>query len=284
MPSRERPGEGSRGRAASIVVPFPRRRRADPVELARLVPSGRAILFAFGLLAAALACWWLARQSSFFDIREVEVAGAPPHVARQVERVLHRDLGSSLLELDAARVRSRLLELPTVRAVSLDRAFPSTLRVAVVPERPVAVIRQGAEAWVVSSRGRVMASVGRRARARLPRIWVVRAVRLEVGRLVEGDARAAVAAVAPVAAKRLPGRVATARARPGELTLVLRSGLELRLGEASDVSLKLRVLARVLPLLEDGTAYVDVAIPERPVSGTDLNSQVEVDSTTSSPT
>jgi cell division protein FtsQ len=284
MPSRERPGEGSRGRAASIVVPFPRRRRADPVELARLVPSGRAIVLAFGLLAAALACWWLARESSFFDVRRVQVAGAPPHVARQVERVLHDHVGTSLLELDTGRARSRLLALPTVRSVTLDRAFPNTLRVAIVPERPVAVIRQGAEAWVVSARGRVMSRVDRRARGRLPRIWVARAVRLEVGRPVQGDARAAVVAVAPIAAERLPGRVARARARPGELTLVLRSGLELRLGEPSNVRLKLRVLARVLPLLEDGTAYVDVAIPERPVSGISLNSQVEVENSTSTTT
>jgi len=37
------------------------------------------------------------------------------------------------------------------------------------------------------------------------------------------------------------------------------------------------VAARVIPLLDDGTAYLDVAVPERPVSGS-LNSQVEVDS------
>jgi cell division protein FtsQ len=281
MPSMERPGEGSRGRAASTVVQFPRRRNAGSFELAQLLPSGRAIVLAFALFATALACWWLARESSFFDVREVEVAGAPPQVARQVERALRDDAGTSLLELDAARVRRRLLALPTVRSVSLDRAFPNTLRVAVVPERPVAVIRQGADAWLVSARGRVMSKVGRHARPRLPRIWAARALRIEVGRVVEGDARAAVAAVAPIAARRLPGQVARARARPGELTLVLRSGIELRLGEPRDLRLKLRVLARVLPLVDEGTAYVDVAIPERPVAGTDLNSQVEVETTTS---
>ena len=248
------------------------------------MPSGRAILLAFGLLVGALACWWLARESSLFDVRKIEVAGARPQVARQVERALRRDVGTSLLELDTARVRSRLLSLPTVRAVSLDRAFPNTLRVAVVAERPVGVIRQGADAWLVSARGRVMSRVDRRARGRLPRIWVARAVRVEVGEVVQGDARAAVAAVAPIAAERLPGRVARARARPGELTLVLRSGLELRLGEPSDVRLKLRVLARVLPLVDDATAYVDVGIPERPVAGTDLNSQVEVETSGSTTT
>jgi cell division protein FtsQ len=261
-------------------VPFPGRRPNDPLELGRLVPSGGALLLAFAVLTAGVAGWWLARHSSFFDVRHVEVTGAPPHVARQVERVLRPDVGTSLLDLDASRVRGRLLALPTVRSVRLDRAFPNTLRVAVVPERPVAVLRQGAAAWLVSARGRVLRSMERRARRGLPRIWLGRAIRVETGRMVEGDARAAVAAAA-IAGRRLPARVATARARPDELTLVLRSGVELRLGEPSDVRLKLRVLARVLPLVEAGTAYVDVSLPERPVAGFDLNSQVEPETSTS---
>jgi hypothetical protein len=53
-----------------------------------------------------------------------------------------------------------------------------------------------------------------------------------------------------------------------------------RLGDASNVALKLAVAARVIPLLDTGTGYLDVSVPERPVSGT-LNSQVEGESTTS---
>ena len=64
-----------------------------------------------------------------------------------------------------------------------------------------------------------------------------------------------------------------------ELTLRLRSGLEMRLGEPVDVALKLAVAARVIPLLDADTTYLDVAVPERPVAGT-LNSQVEVEGST----
>jgi len=46
------------------------------------------------------------------------------------------------------------------------------------------------------------------------------------------------------------------------------------------VPLKLAVAARVIPLLDPGTAYLDVAVPERPVAGS-LNSQVQVQGTTS---
>jgi hypothetical protein len=49
---------------------------------------------------------------------------------------------------------------------------------------------------------------------------------------------------------------------------VLRSGLQLRLGDARDLGLKLAVARRIfaLPgLTVDG--YVDVSVPERPVAG-----------------
>ena len=62
------------------------------------------------------------------------------------------------------------------------------------------------------------------------------------------------------------------------LTLVLRDQFEVRLGTASELPLKLEVARRVLEAIRSvGTpaSYVDVAVPERPVAGTTLNSQVE---------
>jgi len=55
---------------------------------------------------------------------------------------------------------------------------------------------------------------------------------------------------------------------------VLRSGLELRLGDASDLKLKLAIARRVLAAVGGGRgSYVDVSVPERPVAST--NPQVE---------
>ena len=66
------------------------------------------------------------------------------------------------------------------------------------------------------------------------------------------------------------------RATDKELTLVLRSGLELRLGDAGDLRLKLAVARRILLLqgAETSADYLDVTVPERPVVG-GLNTQVE---------
>jgi hypothetical protein len=62
------------------------------------------------------------------------------------------------------------------------------------------------------------------------------------------------------------------------LTLVLRDRFEIRLGNADELGLKLEVARRVLAAIRatgSPATYVDVAVPERPVAGTTLDSQVE---------
>jgi len=274
---RERP----RARTASVVVPFPRIDPGDRLELGRLVPSGRVLLLAFGALAGVLAVLLLARETSVFGVDSIEVTGASPGVARQVERTLGDRKGDSLVGLDLDAARADVLALSTVAGVSFDRGFPHTLRVTVDPERPVAVARQGADSYVLSERGRVIARVDRHAKPGLARMWVAKDVTLEKGAIVDGDLRVAVEAVTPLAGTHFPGRVVSLTTANDQLTLRLRTGLELRLGDIRDVNLKLAVAARVIPQLPDGAGYLDVSVPDRPVAGAaSLDSQVEVEGTT----
>lgn len=275
-------GSRPRARAESVVVPFPSRESGERLDLARLVPAGRTLVLAFGLLGAALVLWLSARETGVFGVRTLDVRGATPGVALQVRRALRPSQGTSLLKLDVAAARRAVEALPTVESATFDRAFPHTLRVFVTPERPVAVVRQGATSYLVSARGRVVAKVDRRARPGLARIWVKRDVHLTPGALAEGDLAVAIDTVAPLARSRFPARVTSVTTKGGELTLRLRSGLQLLLGEPADVRLKLAVAARVLPLVGGDTGYLDVSVPERPVAGSSINPQVEVDSGLSS--
>jgi hypothetical protein len=132
----------------------------------------------------------------------------------------------------------------------------------------VAVLRRGAGSWVVSARGRVLRSVAHGALLSLPRIWLGRGAAVpDVGRRVdERSGGRAVAALAPLTGYGLHPRYV--RASETELTLVLRTGLELRLGDTGDLRLKFAIARRVLLTLgETGPgAYVDVSVPERPVA------------------
>jgi cell division protein FtsQ len=253
--------------APSTVVQLPRGRSRSGIDIARLAPSARSLLVAFGIAVSASAGYFIARDTSIFAVRTIEVDGAPSSVALQVRQALRDDLGTSLLRLDLARVRQEVAAVPTVASATFDRGFPHTLRIVVVPERPVAVVRQGAASWLVSARGRIMASLPHGARPQLPRIWVATGTTFAVGGLVPRVLDGSLAAVAPLRAMRFPARVASVRSETDELSLVLHSGVELRLGDASDVRLKLAVAAKVLPLAAADTRYVDVSVPDRPVAG-----------------
>jgi cell division protein FtsQ len=274
--------ERPRTRSASVVVPFPRAAPGDRLELGPLVPSGRSLLLAFAVLGAVLLALVVARETSLFAVREISVSGASPGLASQVRKTLSDRAGTSLFGLDVGSARLAVDALPAVASASFDRAYPHTLRVTIVPERPVAVARQGATAYLVSERGRVVARVDRKAAPELARIWVARDVRLDPGAFVGGDLLTAVGAVAPLAGTRFPTRVVSVTTADG-LTLRLRSGLELRLGDTKDVDLKLAVAARVLRALPAGSGYLDVSVPDRPVAGpASLDPQVEVENAISS--
>jgi cell division protein FtsQ len=276
-------GKDARARARpktlSTVVPIARARTG--FDLARFLPSGRSLGLGLALLAVAAGAYALARGTSAFAVRELAVTGAPAHVAVQAREALAGARGESLLVLDLGRLEARLEAVPTVAAVSFDRGFPHTLTVSIVPERPVAVLRRGAESWLVAASGRVIAQLERGARAGLPRIWVTRTTDVRLGDPVVGDVRRATRAVAPLVRRPLPARVTAVRSTEEELTLILRAGFELRLGDESDRALKLELARRILPSLLAGGGYLDVSVPERPVASPTLDSQVEVEVTTS---
>ena len=283
MARRERSQAGSRprARAAGAVVPFPRTRPVGRLALARVVPSGRSIAVGLLLLVLGAVGYAAARTTSLFAVERIAVE-APAPVAADVRRALASAHGESLLSLDLEHLRARVETLPTVASATFDRAFPNTLSVTVVAERPVAVLRQGSRSWLASARGRVIGAIPSRTRLALPRIWLGPGVRVQVGGRLAGDPGAAIRALASLAGSSLPLRVASAQAVQGELTMKLRSGLELRLGNAVELPLKLAVVASVVPRLEPQTQYLDVAIPRWPVAGPTLDSQVEVESQGSS--
>jgi cell division septal protein FtsQ len=266
-----RPQQRPRARAAVIPLHV-----GDSRALLRLLPTGRSILVGFALVAAASGLYFLARETPMFALRRIEVEGAPPGVTARVERALAPLEGSTLLSLSGAQVDRRLGALADVAAWSYDRDFPHTLRVMIRPEHPVAVARRGAQAWLVAASARTLARVPLRARPSLPRIWLAHSGDPAVGSpITDRFALRSVRALAEVRLAHFRGRIRMVRSREHELTLLLGSGIQLRLGELRAIRLKLAVATRVLPAVyaRGGYAYLDVSVPKRTVAGT--NPQLE---------
>jgi cell division protein FtsQ len=264
-----RRAQGDQPRARAVVAPVP---RIGTGRLGRFLPSLRSVLVGVALVVAAIGGYAVLRTSSAFAIRHIVVRGGSPKVAAEVRRALASFRGRSLLGLDGGELARRVDALPSVVSVGYDRGFPHTLRLTVVAERPVAVLHRGTETWLLSARGRVITKIPTGSRPGLARIWLPRKARVDVGELVLSQP-ALVSARAVALATHFPLHIATASLTHGELTLKLRSGLQLVLGEPNDVRLKLAIVRRALHQLPAGTTYLDVSLPGRPVAGS-ANPQV----------
>lgn len=244
---------------------------AVAIPIARFLPSGRSLLIGFFLLGLGAGGYLAARETSMFAVRQVEVTGARPSVLRRVDQALAPLDGRSLLSVDAGAIDRHLKGLPDVSLISYDRAFPHTARIIVAAERPVAVLRRGSEAWLVTERGRVLRRLDDPTGWSLPRIWVAESPVPGDGALLTDETAldpALTLGRVLAANKRVFAQIGEARALDGELVLVLRGGTELRLGEAgSDLPVQLAVAGRVLDLVDGEARYVDVSVPDRAVVG-----------------
>jgi hypothetical protein len=144
--------------------------------------------------------------------------------------------------------------------------------VKVAPERPVAVARRGASAWLVTGSGEVVREIATGTERGYPRLWLPKGVTVRLGGSLPAGYTIATRALAAAQDVSLRRHVKGVRSTEGQFTLVFRRGPEIRLGSPTDVVLKLSVAARVLPLLEDDAVYLDVSVPERPVSSIYPNS------------
>jgi cell division protein FtsQ len=251
-------------RARTAVAELPRQPRAK--ARLRFAPSGRSLVYGLGIAALAALLYLAARETSVFAVRTIRVEGAPPKLAQRIEAALQPIEGVSLLKLNGAEVQRLATALPQVADVSYDRAFPNTLRIHVVAEQPLAVLRRGADSWLVSRRGRVTQKLAQGALPSLPRIWVMAATDVTLGgTLSNGGGADQVAALAPARAAGLT-RVATVTIDDaGQIIYVLRGGLQVRVGTNDNLPLKLAIARRILSSTTVG-GYLDVSVPERPVA------------------
>jgi cell division septal protein FtsQ len=246
--------------------------RKGGLDVLRLAPSGRSLVIGVGLLLVAIGLYALARGTSMFAVRAIEVEGASPALAADVRAELGSFQGRSLVAVNGDSVAQRVDGLPAVRSATVDRAFPHGLKIRIVPEVPVAVLRRGADSWLVSARSRVIAAIPRAGYRKLPRIWLPSRTQLTKGAFLADEPGALAArSLAAFVGSGFPSRISFVRALDGQITLGLRGGLEIQLGAPLDLPLKIAVARGILPLLAlpraGGPDYLDVTVPERPIAG-----------------
>ena len=216
----------------------------------------------------------LLEMSSAFAVDHVDVSGAPPALQAEIaSAVSSTAAGHSLLTVDRGAIERRLAQMPYVKSVSIDRAFPHTLAVTVQTERPAVTVEIAKTAYLVAADGRVLESRATPP-AHLPVVQLPAGTTLLVGR---GSGDANVNAALSVLRQASPafvhhvGRITALQPHGGLITAVVGRRLKLRMGTPDQLPLKLAVVERVMKRITRAqraeVAYIDVSSPGRPAYG-----------------
>jgi cell division protein FtsQ len=216
------------------------------------------------VLAVVLAVFVVVENSPLVGLEEVQVVGLDRLDEQTVIAVADLPLGTSTLRLRLRAAAERIEALPLVRSASARRVDPLTVRFDVVERQPALVVQGARETRLVDRDGVVISSGSLDG---LPRI-VLPTAPPEVGRTVAADPTLANAHRAwrglsgPLRAEV----VRYAAAGPDELSLHLRSGIEVRFGRADRIDEKVRALGAVLgDVGGEQVGIIDVRAPSAPV-------------------
>jgi cell division protein FtsQ len=224
----------------------------------------RLIAVAIGILVlwAGYMLWF--RNLSWFGIDEVTITGATtnaPAIKKAVEQV-SEDM--TTLHLKDDELRDAVAHFPTVASVGASTSFPHTLHVTVTERLPVAFVKVGSRRTAVSADGYLLLGASFDPKL-LPRIEGSTAQ----GTRLQGDAAAQAAilgAVPPPLRERVTG--SSWDDAQGGVVVGLDGGPDLRFGDGSRARDKWTAAVAVLSSSEHGSpSYLDVSVPDRPVSG-----------------
>jgi cell division protein FtsQ len=240
------------------------RRRAAALVVAAVVCAAAAGAVDLGYL-------WL-KSSGTFQLRSVAVRGGTESDRVAVrDAVARAEAGRSLLALSPARVAGEIEQVPTIRLASVDRDFPHTLRIHIVPERAVALaVGPGRYRSLVAASGRVLRTfVPGEAVPVLPHVWTSKERPVAGGSMRASGAQAALDALA-ARPPDFSAHVANVKVDPDRgIVMRLRGGLDIVLGPPLELQQKLRAASWVLRRYPTSAeraqlVYADVSAPNRP--------------------
>jgi len=234
-------------------------------------PTARGTVVRRRLIAAAVVVtalyagymlWF--RNASWFAIDSVTVKGATTN-SREIKSAVEGVAGDmTTLHIKDGELRDAVARFPTVASVKATTSFPHGLEVTITERLPVAFVQIAGRQTAVSADGYLLAGASFDQK-QLPRIEGAAAS----GPRLDEDA-AAQAAILGATPEPLRNRVTASNwddARGG-VVLDLRNGPEVRFGDGSLARDKWAAAVAVLSSDERGSpSYLDVSVPDRPVSG-----------------
>jgi cell division protein FtsQ len=204
------------------------------------------------------------RDISWFAVNEVTVDGATTN-EREIRSALEQVSGDmTTLHLKDDQLREAVARFPTVASVSAGTSFPHTLHVTITERLPVAYVHLHGQDTAVSADGYLLSGLDFDADV-MPRIDGAGAS----GARLNGDA-AAQAAILGATPEQLRELITSSNWNEddGGVVVELENGPAVRFGDGSRAADKWAAAVAVLSGSERGSpSYLDVSVPDRPVSG-----------------
>ncbi len=236
---------------ASSSPPEPERRRLSSLWwLLRLCALGLAVELVYAVLS-----------SPRLALRTIEVRG-DREVCAQVAGRLQLPRNTNFFLAPTEQLARQVASVPAVRMARVARDFPGRLVVTVERREPVAVIRSAEQALLVDAQG-VVYSIRNEWGWGQPELVAPHVTPETMG---EGEAKVELARLLAVLRAFGPSpRLGLARLeldRGDEITAVLESGAQVRLGTEEQLPAKIRLLAAVLRKLgPEHIASLDLSDP-----------------------
>lgn len=273
-----RPGRGEEGKQSA-----PRRSaRQDKGGSAarRIIVACIAVAIA---LLVALVGFLVLSYTPVFSITSIETT-ATEHVSKEdIAKLAAIPEGTTLLNLDEAKITSNLQKNPWVGQVTYVREFPNTLRIEVT-ERSVeslVVMSSGSVVWCLGDGGVWIEPVSLTTSDGESIDDAALAKAQEMGALLITDVPATVSPVAGSTASdsviqavetyqstfsdALTSQIVSYSAQSlDSISCTLKSGVEISLGSATDVSTKEEVIEQILSRYSGKLTYINVRVPSKP--------------------
>jgi cell division protein FtsQ len=221
-----------------------------------IVAGVLAVFIAFGL-------WF--RDSSFVDVRKVQITGANGPQARQIREALRTAaLDMTTMHFNRRKLDDAVASYPLVTGVSVSTHFPHSVTIEVREDVPVAAIVSGGVRTAATADGRLLHEA-----PNIGQLPVISVTATPAGGRVTGARPLAdlrVLAAAPASLARRVTQV-TSTSVHGVVVQFSR-GPAAYFGGTDALPDKWAALARVLadPSVA-GAAYVDVTVPQHPAAG-----------------
>lgn len=256
--------------------------RAQKTYRRYLVRIGIVAALVLALVGGGLAVYY----SNLFTIENVSVTGVEHLTATDMSELASVPAGTTLLRVDAAGIRERLLKDAWVDDVSVNRVFPNTLELAVTERTITAVVdvptenAESVQPWAIASDGMWLMPIpdqnSEAGKRTSPKVYedaakvlhitdVPYGTRPEVGAYCSDANVNNALAIVDGMTTELAGQVKKVAATETEsTTLTLESGVEIVFGTAENIRDKERVCLEIMKEHPDGLAYINVRVVDRP--------------------